>query len=34
MLETYAVGVKLEMISNVAGILDILIRDFETFHNW
>lgn len=31
MMETYAVGVKLEMTSNVAGILDSLIRDFESF---
>lgn len=31
MMETYAVGVKLEMSSNVAGILDGLIKDLETF---
>ena len=32
MLETYAVGVKLEMTSNVAGFLDKLITDFEKFN--
>lgn len=32
MLETYAVGVKLEMTSNVAGILNNLMRDVERFN--
>ena len=32
MLETYAVGVKLEMTSNVAGVLDKLMRDVERFN--
>ena len=32
MLETYAVGVKLEMASNVAGVLDQVMRDTERFN--
>ena len=32
MLEAYAVGVKLEMTSNVGGVLDKLIADFDRFN--